>query len=81
MAFYIYYHWHRDSHYAFNHSLIHKAECRFCNNGQGLRTDKEEGKRGQWSSSFETYKEAKRTAGTLGDKSFEIKDCQKCKPN
>lgn len=74
MSFYIYENWTAE-----NKARIHRADCRFCNYGQGIQPHKQEGRNGRWHGSFATYPEAVTAARRL--KGRIMTNCKKCQPS
>jgi len=74
LSFYIYENWTAE-----NKARIHRAGCAFCNNGQGIHPQKEEGRNGMWHGPYATYAEARRAAGRLQGRA--LSNCRKCQPS
>ena len=55
---------------------IHKATCRFCNNGEGIRVNILGNRNGQWHGPFRTYNEANNYNGLI--RVTTKVDCLKC---
>ncbi len=61
-----------------NYVMIHKAECRFCNNGQGVQNVILGGANGEWNGPYNTFRIAHQNAVATG---FEVRLCGRCNPN
>lgn len=75
MAFYFY----------FNHPnrkvRIHKGECNFCNEGQGVQNNVHGERNGGWRGGFSSYKEARNEAQAVGQEiGVNPSDCGRCRP-
>lgn len=60
-------------------AVIHKANCSYCNNGQGTQRNKLGNKNGKWHGPFNSYEEAKILAEGLQDRT--VRDCKICNTN
>lgn len=60
-------------------AVIHKANCSYCNNGQGTQRNKLGNKNGKWHGPFNSYEEAKILAEELQDRT--VRDCKICNTN
>ena len=60
-------------------AVIHKANCSYCNNGQGTQKNKLGNKNGRWHGPFNSYEEVKVVADGLEDR--EVRDCRSCNPS
>lgn len=71
MSYYVYENWTRDR------GRIHKAECGYCNYGQGIHA-RDSGKNGRWLPPFEQREEAIKAAAALGHS--DMRPCSACNP-
>lgn len=74
MNFWIYENWR-----AANKTVIHKATCVFCKNGQGFRKENNTEQNGKWHGPFSTLDEAKIGAKKLNRKENLL--CEVCNPS
>ncbi|MCL1791493.1 MAG: LysM peptidoglycan-binding domain-containing protein [Peptococcaceae bacterium] len=56
--------------------LIHKADCRYCRDGEGLKDGNQDGVNGQWHGSFDTVDAAWEFAKSIKDR--ETRFCMSC---
>jgi len=76
MDYYIYRHWAAEK-----KARIHKANCQYCNNGNGCHLNPLGNKNGEWSKRFSTFNDAKKDAAKpYKGKHLIVKYCKKCKP-
>ena len=68
--FFIYENWRAES-----KAVIHRSNCAWCRNGQGIHEEKKEGRNGQWHGPFETYEEAHNFAVELNRP---VRHCSHC---
>ena len=71
MNFYVYENW-----VAEKKAVIHRGECSFCNNGDGIHPNIHGEKNGRWHGPFDSYEEARGFAEGLRDR--EVRDCKFC---
>ena len=71
MSFYIYENW-----VAENKAVIHRGECSFCNNGEGIHQNIRGEKNGRWHGPFDSYEEAREVAESLRNR--EVRGCKFC---
>ena len=73
MSFWIYENWTAEK-----KAVIHRAECPFCNNGQGIHKVKTEGRNGRWHGSFPTFQAVIAAAQKLNRN---VRKCKFCNPS
>jgi len=73
MNYYIYENWVVEK-----KAVIHRESCSFCNQGEGVHKDKEDGKNGCWHGSFPDFEAAMQYARTLNRN---IRCCNHCAPD
>lgn len=74
MAFYIYENWRAN-----DKTVIHKADCRYCNQGKGIGIGTRGTENGKWYGEFKSFDEAQTFALTLHRNKNTF--CSFCKPD
>lgn len=76
MKYYIYENW-----VAEKKAVIHRSDCGFCQNGQGIHENPLGEKNGKWHGPFDSYQEARAEANKLNSlKGRDVRSCNICKP-
>lgn len=73
MTFYVYENWRAD-----DKTVVHCADCRYCNHGKGIGTGTRGDDNGKWHGEFKTFDEAKKFALSLNREMNNF--CSVCKP-
>lgn len=67
-----------------NYVSLHKGNCRFCNNGNGVQNNVLGNYNGLWSEAFDSYNDALNEANAVAILMPRlrtiVKNCKRCKP-
>lgn len=73
MTYYVYENWRAD-----DKAVVHRADCSFCNSGQGAHRNTMGNANGRWWGAFDTFERARQKAESLGRR--ECRVCGICLP-